>query len=83
MTDYERIRDKFNATAVCHLQQRPVLDYEPGCAFIQCERGDTCKCQLGEHDTLPAKTCPRCFGTGQVLRNAGTGLLGLCPLCSR
>jgi len=40
MTDYERIRQQFNATAVCHLQQRPVLDYEPGCAFIQCERGE-------------------------------------------
>lgn len=45
-TTYERIRQQFNATAVCHLQQRPVLDYEPGCAFIQCERGDACKCQL-------------------------------------
>lgn len=45
-TTYERIRQQFNSTAVCYLQQRPVLDYEPGCAFIQCERGDACKCQL-------------------------------------
>lgn len=37
----------------------------------------------GEHDTPPAKTCWRCFGTGQVLRNARTGLLGPCTLCSK
>ena len=33
--------------------------------------------------TPPAKTCWRCFGTGQVLRNARTGLLGPCTLCSK
>jgi hypothetical protein len=31
---------------------------------------------------LPAvKTCKRCLGTGHILRNAGTGLLGPCPAC--
>jgi hypothetical protein len=31
---------------------------------------------------LPSKTCWRCLGTGQIMRNAGTGLLGDCPVCS-
>jgi hypothetical protein len=50
MTDYERIRQQFNTTAICHLQQQPKLDYEPGCAFIQCERRNACKCQLLDGD---------------------------------
>lgn len=45
-TTYERIRQQFNSTATCRHGNRPALDYEPGCAFIQCERGDACKCQL-------------------------------------
>lgn len=30
---------------------------------------------------LQNKTCWRCFGTGIILRNAGTGLTGVCPVC--
>jgi hypothetical protein len=29
----------------------------------------------------PSKTCWRCLGTGRILRNAGTGLLGDCHIC--
>jgi hypothetical protein len=29
----------------------------------------------------PSKTCRRCLGTGRILRNAGTGLLGDCHVC--
>jgi hypothetical protein len=32
-------------------------------------------------NALPSKTCWRCLGTGQIMRNAGTGLLGDCPVC--
>ena len=39
---------------------------------------------LSGGDVLPlAKTCKRCLGTGHILRNAGTGLLGPCPACAR
>ena len=35
----------------------------------------------GGGDLPVVKTCKRCLGTGRILRNAGTGLLGLCPVC--
>jgi len=35
----------------------------------------------GASDLPLVKTCKRCLGTGHILRNAGTGLLGPCPAC--
>ena len=35
----------------------------------------------GAGDLPAVKTCKRCLGTGHILRNAGTGLLGPCPAC--
>jgi hypothetical protein len=29
----------------------------------------------------PSKTCRRCLGTGRIMHNAGTGLLGDCHVC--
>jgi hypothetical protein len=53
MTEYERIRDRFNASTTCREGQRPRLDYEPGCRYIECERGDACRCRLNDGDVGP------------------------------
>jgi hypothetical protein len=37
----------------------------------------------GAGDLPAVKTCKRCLGTGHILRNAGTGLLGPCPVCAK
>ena len=50
MTDYERIRDIFNATATCRHGERPRLEYEPGCLYVECDKGDACKCRLNNGD---------------------------------
>lgn len=50
MTDYEKIRNLFNATALCRQGERPQLDYEPGCLFIECPKGDECKCRMADGD---------------------------------
>jgi len=50
MTDYEKIRNRFNASTECRYGQRPALDYEPGCLFIECAQGDKCKCRLNDGD---------------------------------
>lgn len=51
MTAFEHIKQQFEARAVCRLQkQTPRLHYEPGCRFIECERGDACKCRLHDGD---------------------------------
>jgi hypothetical protein len=52
MTAYEQIRNQFNESAACRYGEKPRLDYEPGCAFIQCERYD-CKCRLNDGDGVP------------------------------
>jgi len=53
MTDFERIRDLFNATSTCRNGKNPRLDYEPGCLFIECAEGDKCKCRLNDGDGGP------------------------------
>lgn len=50
MTDYERIQHLFNSTAECRYGQRPRLDYEPGCLYVECAKGDECKCRLNDGD---------------------------------
>jgi len=49
-TTYERIKNQFNASTECRYGQRPVLDYEPGCLFIECAQGDKCRCRLNDGD---------------------------------
>jgi len=53
MTDFERIRDLFNATSTCRNGKNPRLDYEPGCLFIECADGEKCKCRLNDGDGGP------------------------------
>jgi hypothetical protein len=54
MTDYERIRLQFNAHAPpCRTNnQRPRLNYEPGCLYIECDL-PACKCRLNDGDGRP------------------------------
>ena len=52
MTEYERIREQFNATAECIHHQRPRLDYEPGCLFVECNL-ESCKCRAIDGDGGP------------------------------
>jgi len=56
MTDYEKIRDQFNATAQCRHGKQPRLEYEPGCSAIECADADKCKCRYanGEGGTTTA-----------------------------
>jgi ABC-type uncharacterized transport system substrate-binding protein len=35
----------------------------------------------GANDLPAVKACKRCFGARRILRNAGTGSLGPCPVC--
>ena len=51
MTDYERIRDQFNASAVCREGERPRLDYEPGCLFVECAKAEKCRCRYASGDS--------------------------------
>jgi hypothetical protein len=50
MTDYERIRKQFNASTACRWGQRPRLDYDPGCLFIECAESDKCRCCMADGD---------------------------------
>ena len=49
-TTYERIKNQFNVSTECRYGQRPVLDYEPGCLFIECAQKDACRCRLNDGD---------------------------------
>jgi hypothetical protein len=53
MTDFERIKAHFEANATCPHKQKPLVNYDPGCAFIQCSKGGACKCQMNEGDGIP------------------------------
>lgn len=53
MTPYEQIRNLFNATAQCRYGERPQLDYEPGCLFIECSKAGECKCKMNDGDGGP------------------------------
>lgn len=51
MTAWEQIKRQFEAGAVCRYKQTPRLHYEPGCMWIECDRGDDCKCRMNNGDT--------------------------------
>lgn len=51
MTDYERIRNQFNASTICRYGSKPRLEYEPGCQYIECQRDD-CKCRAVDGDGI-------------------------------
>lgn len=53
MTDWERITSQFEARSTCHHKQRPKVHCEPGCVWIECERGDECKCRLHQDSGEP------------------------------
>jgi hypothetical protein len=53
MTDYERIRNLFNATSSCRNGKQPQLHHEPGCDFIECSPCDKCRCRLADGDGGP------------------------------
>lgn len=53
MTSYETIRNLFNSTAICRHGEQPKIDYQPGCIFIECSKGDECKCRLNDGDGGP------------------------------
>jgi len=52
LTTFEHARDHFNATAMCAYGQRPQLNYEPGCAYIECAKLEACKCRLNDGDGI-------------------------------
>jgi hypothetical protein len=52
MTDYERIRSVFNAAATCKHGERPQLNYDPGCLYVECSKGDLCKCRMADGDGI-------------------------------
>ena len=52
MTAWEQITRQFEARTVCQFQkQAPRLHYEPGCMWIECDRGDACKCRMHNGDS--------------------------------
>lgn len=53
MTDYERIRNQFNASTACRWGKQPRLEYDPGCLYVECAEGDKCKCRLNDGDGGP------------------------------
>ena len=52
MNEYERIRNQFNDTAICRHGQKPSLEYDPGCLYVECAKGDECKCRLADGDGI-------------------------------
>jgi hypothetical protein len=51
MTDYERIRTTFHASAtVCRYGNQPRLEYDPGCLYVECAKSDECRCRLADGD---------------------------------
>jgi hypothetical protein len=53
MTAYEQIREQFNESAVCRHKERPRLEYEPGCLFIECSKASECRCRLNSGEGGP------------------------------
>jgi hypothetical protein len=53
MTAYEQIREQFNESAVCKRGQRPRLDYEPGCLYVECAKAAECRCRLNSGEGGP------------------------------
>ena len=53
MTDYERIKNTFEARAVCANKQKPKLHCEPGCCWVECDLGDKCKCRTHQDSGEP------------------------------
>jgi hypothetical protein len=51
-TDWERIKSHFEQTAQCHHKQKPLVQHEPGCTFIECSKCDDCKCRLNDGEGL-------------------------------
>lgn len=51
MTAWEQIKRQFEAGTVCRHKQTPRLHHVPGCMFIECDRGDACKCRMNNGDT--------------------------------
>ena len=52
MPEWEKIKRQFEAGTVCKLyKQTPRLYYEPGCMWIECDRGDDCRCRMTNGDT--------------------------------
>jgi hypothetical protein len=56
MTDYEKIKQQFNASAECRWGNKPRLEYEPGCLAIECAEADKCRCRFasGEGGSVTA-----------------------------
>lgn len=50
MTDYERIRNQFNASTTCRWGKQPRLEYEPGCLFVECAKAEKCRCRHASGD---------------------------------
>lgn len=53
MTAYEQIREQFNESAVCKRGERPQLEYEPGCIYVECAKVDLCRCRLNSGEGGP------------------------------
>lgn len=49
MTDYEKIKNAFEAKAVCRHKQNPKLHCEPGVLWIECDKKENCKCRLHQN----------------------------------
>ena len=49
MTEDERQIAHFNTlTSDCRHRQKPQLQYEPGCWFIECAKKAECKCMIAD-----------------------------------
>lgn len=54
MTAWEQIKRQFEAGTVCRQhKQTPLVQHEPGCTFIECARGDDCRCRMSNGDGGP------------------------------
>jgi len=71
MTDYEKIKNAFEAKAVCRHRQHPKLHCEPGVVWIECSLKDNCKCRLhqdsGERLSPMLANWSQLFTTNSVL----------------
>lgn len=53
MTDYERIRNQFNASTTCRWGNQPRLEYDPGCLYVECAEADKCRCRFASGEGEP------------------------------
>ena len=54
MTAFEQIKQQFEARTVCRFEkQTPRIHYDPGCLWIECDRGDACKCRMVDGEGGP------------------------------